>query len=488
MVYIFRVLILIFVSLVYADNNNMKLFPLNNYSQNTDMWISPNRSDYNTNLLDYNYQNERLNKLKHTYFGTKNTDNSPWSMGYVSNILNQQTGKINISNSIILTLGEFDHSEQFQKLQFLGINNRAYSSSWIEAIKKNINFKQLNNLKYSSKNRAIATSNLLMRGLPTNDPAYYSSTIPGEGYPFDDLQVSATYAGTPLYILSYTIDKEWALVLAPEYIGWVKSSGVAFTDNDFMKTWQKTSYTNLVGIKKSDVAIVDIHNNFQFNGYVGMIFPVVSHKGNDFEILIPVRQSNHQALISHAKLDSDSVAKLPLSASPSNFAMIIKSLQGRPYGWGNLGFYNDCSGEMKSIFTMFGFFMPRNSKNQAFVGKDVDISSLTPQERSDYLIKNGDPFLTLVQLPGHILLYTGAYKNGDGTIYPMTYQQMWGLSPSDGSRRLVIGKSVFFPLLLSYPENTSLSSELAKKKFELIYLSQNPDKPIKSTLKELLGE
>ena len=56
MVYIFRFLILFFATLVYADSNNMKLFPIENYSQNADMWINPSNPDYNTNLLDDDYQ------------------------------------------------------------------------------------------------------------------------------------------------------------------------------------------------------------------------------------------------------------------------------------------------------------------------------------------------------------------------------------------------------------------------------------------------
>ncbi len=486
MLNVFRILILAFATFIYADNTNMKSFPLDNYSQNTDMWISPLRSDYQTNLLDDDYQLERFTQLKHTFFGTNARDNSPWSKSFVSSILAQQTSEVNLANSILLTIDHFDNTQQEQK--FLGINNQAYTSEWLNAIKNNINLKSFSNIKYSNKNLAIATSNLALRALPTTDPAYYSSSIPGEGYPFDNLQASAVYAGTPLYILGYSVDKKWALILAPEYIGWVKSSGVAYVDTSFITSWQKTAYVNLMGIKKSETAIVDIHNQFQFSGYVGMMFPLSAIHGDNYEILIPVKQSNGRALISHALLKSDTVTKLPLSASPSNFAMIIKTLQGRPYGWGNLGFYNDCSAEMKAIFTMFGFYIPRNSKNQALTGLNVDISMLAPKERSNYLIKNADPFLTLVQLPGHILLYTGAYTNSKGREYPMTYQQMWGLSPRDGSSRSVIGKSVFFPLLLKYPEDTDLSSELDKKKFNLIYLDKDPEKPIKPTLKYLLGE
>ena len=482
-----KIVTLLVATTVYADKSNMSLFPIDDYSQSTDMWISPSEPNYNTNLLDASYQQQRLQQLKHTYFGTGANDNSPWSRDYVEGILQQQNPDHNIANSILITLDQFDNTEQSAKNLYLGMNDRPYSNQWIEAIENNIDLDKLQHIKYSASNRAIATSNMLLRGLPTSDPAYYSSTIPGEGYPFDNLQASAIYAGTPLYILGSTVDHEWTLVLAPEYIGWVKTNGVSTTDNAFIQSWQKAAYANIAGIKTSNTSIVDQHNNYHFSGYVGMIFPV-SHKTSDnIEILIPVKQADGKAIISRANLKADNAAVLPLAASPENFAMVIKALQGRQYGWGNLGFYNDCSAEMKAIFTMMGFFMPRNTRNQGLAGKVVDISKLSPKDRADYLIKNGDPLLTLVHLPGHIILYVGTYKQ-NGREFALSYQQMWGLSPKDRSSRSVIGKSVFLPLLSSYPENTDLDSQYDKSIFELIYLDQFPEKPLKPDLNQLLGE
>ena len=239
MLNVFRILILAFTVFVYADNTNMKSFPLDNYSQNTDMWISKLRSDYQTNLLDNDYQLEHFTQLKHTFFGTNASDKSPWSKYFVSSILAQQTSEVNLANNILLTIHHFDNNYQEQK--FFGMNNQAYTSKWLDAIANNINLKSFSNIKYSNKNLAIATSNLALRALPTSDPAYYSNSIPGEGYPFDLLQLSAVYAGTPLYILGYSINKKWALILAPEYIGWVNSSGVAYVDTSFIASWQKTA-------------------------------------------------------------------------------------------------------------------------------------------------------------------------------------------------------------------------------------------------------
>ena len=56
----------------------------------------------------------------------------------------------------------------------------------------------------------------------------------------------------------------------------------------------------------------------------------------------------------------------------------------------------------------------------------------------------------------------------------MTYQNMWGLSPKPPIRRAVIGKSVLFPMLLQFPEDTDLASQAAKSIFKVTYLDIDP--------------
>ncbi|MBP9742737.1 MAG: SH3 domain-containing protein [Burkholderiales bacterium] len=228
------VILLLLVAVGYADSN-LELFPLSRYSQNVDLWLNPQDPEYNYNLLNYSYQQERLLELKHNYFGTDKNDNSPWSSQYIQFILNEQAHEPIIANAISDTLDDFDNNQQPEELIKFSTNYRPYSNKWIKSIKANINLAVFNNLKYLATNRAIASANLLLRALPTLDPAYHNFKIAGEGYPFDNLQVSAIYAGTPLYILGASIDKEWLLVLAPEYIGWVHADGVARVDDSFIK-------------------------------------------------------------------------------------------------------------------------------------------------------------------------------------------------------------------------------------------------------------
>jgi hypothetical protein len=127
--------------------------------------------------------------------------------------------------------------------------------------------------------------------------------------------------------------------------------------------------------------------------------------------------------------------------------------------------------------TPFGIWLPRHSSNQVSAGKMVDMSSATEDKRLSYLMENGQRFLTIIYIGGHVVLYVGNYQNPmkASSLMPMTYQNLWGLSPTPSNRRAVIGKSVLFPLLQQYPEDTSLSSLANHKFFQVSYLNQLPN-------------
>ena len=76
----------------------------------------------------------------------------------------------------------------------------------------------------------------------------------------------------------------------------------------------------------------------------------------------------------------------------------------------------------------------------------------------------------------------------------MTYQNIWGLSPEDGSYRSVIGKAVFLQLLKAYPEDLNLASLASREKhpyFQVANLDEwNPEMSLENNqqikLKELV--
>ncbi|WP_375319238.1 SH3 domain-containing protein [Candidatus Tisiphia endosymbiont of Oplodontha viridula] len=455
------------------DPDVIQIFPLENYSQNINDWINKNNPDYDTPLLSPDIQKKHLQKLYEHNYG----DLSPWDKQYVNQLLHKSTPN-DIVTIIQNSLIEFGNKNKTGNAIAYGENFRPYTEDWIDTISSNINITQFYNLTYQANNRAIAIDNLHARLLPTNDVHFYSYKQAGQGYPFDNLQMSSIWAGTPLYIIGTTKDRAWSLVIAPDFIVWVKSSGIARTNAEFVNKWQMAAKSHLVAITRTQTAITDTTGQFLFYAYIGSIFPINNNSSTlSKELMIP-SISNGYAVIKYAQVSNQNTVEMPLMVTQRNIANILSSLIGRPYGWGNLYFYNDCSAELKNFFATFGIWLPRQALDQSKYGRVVDMSAASPEQRISYLMENGKPFLTIIYIGGHIVMYIGNYPNShnkESPLMAMSYQNIWGLRPAGVNTRIVVGGSVFLPLLLQYPEVPNIESLAAKKYFQVIYLDQVVD-------------
>lgn len=476
---------LFFSSVVYGDDL-ISVFPLDKYTQTVADWIKPTDANYDKPLLTTDRQQEHLSILMQHYFGNL----SPWNADYVNQILHQAPPNDlkTIEQDILSTFSNKDKSADEMGY---GENFRPHSLAWSEHIAKNINLDQLGQLTYQPNHRAIAVDNLLARTLPTDDVHFYNSKLAGEGYPFDNLQMSSLWAGTPVYILGVSRNRAWTLVLTPDFVAWVKSEGIAYVNARFVEIWEKASEKRLAAITQTRTALLDHHGQLLFTAYVGSIFPIKSTTNTQTTLLVPVADIHQSAHIQLTSVSTHHIAEIPLSPTPHELSHIMQTLLDRPYGWGNMYFYNDCSAELKNLFTPFGIWLPRHSADQVFAGKIVDMSGAPQEERLSYLMNNGHPFVTIIYIGGHVVLFIGNYPNpnsSDHTSIAMTYQNLWGLSPNPPSRRAVIGKSVFFPLLLQYPEDATLVSLANKKYFQVSFLDETPNKPLKLDLRTLMHQ
>lgn len=455
-----------------SRQEKISLFPLDHYSQNISDWIHPGDKDYDRSLMTNEIQQKRLQTFYKHYDGAL----SPWNESYVKKIieLHAPDNIQSIERGIII---EFTNQNKSAREIGYAENFRPHTQQWIDDITSNINLSQFDSLHFDPRNQGIATTNLQARALPTDDVYFYSYKIAGEGYPFDNLQISALWAGTPVYILGETLDHAWSMVITPDYIGWVKSDGIARVSPSFINTWEQAASHQLIAITHTKTPIVDQQGIFRFLAYVGSVYPAQT-TDKQFKIMIPVINENHTANIRYATLASSDAILMPLTPTQHHFADLMKTLIGRPYGWGNMYFYNDCSSELKSLFTPFGIWLPRHSSDQVMLGKHVDMTSGTPKERLNYLMENGRRFMTLIYVGNHIVLYIGNYPNPNARhheLMAMTYQAIWGLKPHPATRRAVIGQSVLLPMLLKYPEDRRLVSIAGRKYFQVAYLDETAD-------------
>jgi cell wall-associated NlpC family hydrolase len=460
---------------VAAINVPITVFPLAKYNQDVNYWINPEDADYNQPLIDSASQKKLLKDYYNHYCASGPNALSPWGNKFVNKMLEER-----LNTDVSLT-----EEELFKKYSNIAVkeladigygeNFRPYTDKWIKQIILNLNPQQFKKpFKYLAKNRGIVIKNTMARRLPTIEPNFGNFTQAGEGYPFDNMQDSAIWAGTPVYIIAKTQDGKWSLIITSSFISWVESDGIATASSDFVTVWQKYAKQKIAAITKTNLGISDTHKQYRFNTYIGTVFPTKKINKRTLTVLIPYANRDHQAHITFADISKQNAKIIPLLATPHNFANIISELIGRPYGWGNMYFYNDCSAELQSVYTPFGIWLPRNSSKQIASREIIDKSSLTTQEQLQFLKENGRKFTTLIYTKGHVMMYIGSYPNPNSPTHEpmvMTYQNVWGLSPQDRKYRAIIGKAVLFPLLEKYPENKKLRFT-TKKCFQLIHLDK----------------
>jgi hypothetical protein len=307
-----------------------------------------------------------------------------------------------------------------EKKRYFGSNFRQIPDSWFEAQKENANFDALSSISAY----AVTSTNTALRNFPTDEPIFLNPQTPGEGYPFDYLQESTLSIAHPLFVSHLSKDRAWAFVSDDAVWGWVKVEDIKFISDEEALAYQKSSF---VTIKTDKMPVYDKGGNFLFYSRVGAILPVLAQDDKNYYGKIYVRNSLKEYI-----LPKSESALFPLKFNDSNLKTLLSSLLAQPYGWGGVDKLRDCSLFTKDLLASFGVWLPRNSRAQANMGEKISLKGLSNAEKSKEIKEKGVPYLTLVHLPGHIMLYAG-YKGDD--IYVV--HDAWGIKTENNGRALI---------------------------------------------------
>ncbi|MFZ5812348.1 MAG: SH3 domain-containing protein [Thermodesulfobacteriota bacterium] len=311
-------------------------------------------------------------------------------------------------------------------------HNRPRDPAWAVTLERQADLRSFPRLS----RRAITVANTNLRSMPTSGARYSDPTLPGEGYPFDYLQHSSVPLGTPLYVTHATHDGSWLLVESPFTFGWIPASDAGLVDEAFIRDYQCGRYAAV------------IRDNVPFaRGQaldIGCVLPLSGRAGGGLTVLYPEPGPGGLAVVRSVALGTDSVAPIPLPATPRQIAAVADRMMGQTYGWGGIDDKRDCSAMVRDLFAPFGIYLPRNSSSQAKAGPTMSLEGLTPAQKEEAILSRGIPFATLVWMPGHIMLYVGEFSGR-----PVVYHNIWGLRTleDDGSEgRLVLGRAVITSL------------------------------------------
>jgi len=115
--------------------------------------------------------------------------------------------------------------------------------------------------------------------------------------------------------------------------------------------------------------------------------------------------------------------KTPWTLTPEHLAALANEFVGEPYGWGGQHGRRDCSSMIRDLFAPFGIWLPRHSADQALEGGwFVDLAGKSREEKENAIVTRGVPYLTLLWLKGHIMLYVGAPEGR-----PLVFHNFWSV-------------------------------------------------------------
>lgn len=316
----------------------------------------------------------------------------------------------------------------YAKRKVYGDNHKRISKEWFDNQIANANFN-----KYSTVlAKAITIKNTALRVFPTNSKIFYNPKQAGEGFPFDYNQNSGIKINSPLLISHYSKDKAWAYVQASFASGWIEVNHIALIDKKLAKKFESGNY--YVAVKDN----FPIYKNGIFKEYIklGTIFP----KTKSGKYLTIGRSINMQGYLSTVKLTENEIDKKPIKLNTDNVKMIFNELIGEPYGWGELLNHRDCSALTRDFIAPFGIYLNRNSASQKSQGKYHNLKGLSQTAKKEAILKHAVPYLTLIYLRGHIMLYIGEYQEE-----PLAFHNVWGiktLKENGEQGRFIIGRAV----------------------------------------------
>lgn len=295
---------------------------------------------------------------------------------------------------------------------------------------------------YPSMNRrAISIRRTNLRALPTDNPLFSEPRRAGSGFPFDLLQHGALAANTPLRISHQSRDGAWLFAETPLLYGWLPAADLAWVDDAVVAALQGERYLVLTHDR---VAVPDTQGHYRFHAGIGTLLPLQHQGAGFYHVLIAVADRQRRAQLVTGLIDDGQADIFPLVLTRHNLATLGGRMIGQPYGWGDLYGGRDCSGLVRDIFAPFGLWLPRHSSRQAEAGRVIPLADLPSSRREARLLAEGVPFLTLVHLPGHIMLYLGEYAGRAVLLH-----SIWGLRTRDWrgqEGRWIIGRTLISTL------------------------------------------
>ena len=319
-----------------------------------------------------------------------------------------------------------------------GENLQLIEEKFFDEMLENANFDSYGRLNL----KAITLNHANIRAFPTIKPLLRDPTAAGEGFPFDYLQNSTLHANKPIFVSHYSKDGAWVYIFSSFASGWIKSNNIVVLQDLHVEAYKDAQQLFFI---KEGVPLYGSKGNFLFYSKIGMMLALISEDDENYIALAISTYQNTKPLFEKIKISKNIARKEILNLDKESLAMIMNEMIKTNYGWGGMYEQRDCSSTLRDMYAPFGIWLPRNSSQQARVGKIIKLEDLSDDEKVRVIKEKAIPFETLLYKKGHIVLYVGTL---DDEI--IIFHNTWGIKTKkdDKEGRFIIGKTIFSTLKL----------------------------------------
>ena len=276
---------------------------------------------------------------------------------------------------------------------------------------------------------AVACCNTVLKTLPTDTPLYSEPN----SFLFDMNAARGIKTWAPLAVLHTSADGRWIFVVSPAVSGWMPADRAAFADKKTLQELASRDFYVVTGNRITTNIETAAPNAPRRELIMGTRLPMADAQKETGGIstlfgravLLPERAPDGTLAVKEALLPLN--ADVSEGFIPYTQANVIKQafkMLGERYGWADTFGARDCSSFIRDIYLTFGIELPRNSNAQVRIPSvHFDTSKLDAAAKEKILASA--PAGTLVQMPGHIMLYLGSV-NGK----PYIIHAVYALGPS----------------------------------------------------------
>lgn len=269
---------------------------------------------------------------------------------------------------------------------------------------------------------AVAVKCADIKTWPTSDVLGYSADDAD-----DELQSSSLCVNEPFIVKTVTADGKFCWGYSTSYTGWVETGKLAICASkaEWTDAWKvdihKTDYvvvtTNKITLEDSNTDKSTANVMLTLGTLLKEVpddqIPTnIEERGtwNNYVVYLPTRDEDGHYVKKYALISMHyKVSEGYLNLTQRNVMDTAFECLGDRYGWGGMLSAVDCSGYARMIYRCFGLEIPRDtSVQQSIPGHKTDISTMTDKEKVEFL--KTVPAGSLVYMNGHVVVYTGNYK------------------------------------------------------------------------------